>query len=324
MKREELAEIQTCLPDRITFPYFKDRYALMLLADYVGDGKSVAEVKASRFGRLLNRPGMKPLLSAAGDGMLDRWLLESHWPQDYRSVEAFSITLGSWGGEKYWSRSGSQMARRGYNLVLQLNFSPAHDHPFRKLVARYGIEEAFHCAGHPVNEDGRKTLAWARLDLDFTTGEVLIEEIQTDWLRRASLIHKQAIATLNRDAKTYSNVVDRYEAQEKATSICRYMDEVLKPFRSFWSEAVLMAAIWFARRELGMHRLFMYEYGTGNLLKGLEGQGRVPPKSLYTSLPKSFCMDRQEGLPGFLEHSGERALRRMTKGNEPVFWRMAA
>lgn len=34
------------------------------------------------------------------------------------------------------------------------------------------------------HERFRDTLAWSRIDFDFDTGEALIEEIQSDWVRR--------------------------------------------------------------------------------------------------------------------------------------------
>lgn len=323
MKREELAEILACLPDEFTFPYFKDRYALMLLADFVGEGKSVAEVKASRFARLLDRPGMKPLLALAGGGKLTRDMLESHWPADYRDVEAFSITLGSWGEQKRWSREGRQMARRGYNLVLQLNFSGTHAHTFKRLFGGCGMGAVFTNHGHPVNQDGKFTMAWARLDLDFTTGEVLIEEVQNDWLRRAKSAHKAAKANLHKPADAFQNVEAWQQANARANAICMYVEKVLWPFWSLWSEAILMAAIWLTRRELGMSRMYFYEHETGNRLKGLDGCA-LPPKSLYTQLPKSFCMEKREGLPGFLASEPCRSLQKIVKRQDPVFWRLAA
>ena len=54
MDMEQATEIIECLPKgRTIFHYFKDRYALELLSYHVGAGKPVAEVKRSRYGRLL-------------------------------------------------------------------------------------------------------------------------------------------------------------------------------------------------------------------------------------------------------------------------------
>ena len=64
-------EIIACLPmGRTLFPYYKDRYAAMMLERIVGDGMSIADVKASRFAKLLDRPAMRQILSLKGDGQL--------------------------------------------------------------------------------------------------------------------------------------------------------------------------------------------------------------------------------------------------------------
>ncbi|MGK0441829.1 MAG: hypothetical protein ACJA0N_001630, partial [Pseudohongiellaceae bacterium] len=55
---------------------------------------------------------------------------------------------------------------------------------YRRLIKpldNYGLFEYW---GHPVCQAGKKTMAWVRID--FTTNEVLIEEIQNDWLRKAA------------------------------------------------------------------------------------------------------------------------------------------
>ena len=57
MKYEEAREIIACLGrQRTLFHYFKDRYACLLLADLVGEGRAIREVREHPFGRLLNRP----------------------------------------------------------------------------------------------------------------------------------------------------------------------------------------------------------------------------------------------------------------------------
>ena len=179
MKKSLLEEIIACLPEgRTKYYYFKDKYALMLLSYLVGDGKSVAELKNSHFKKLLQKQQVKTLLARLGHGYIEQQDLHSCWAE---SVQPFIITVGRWGGDDpRWQ----QTTRHGYNLVVQLNFSNAHDSLYRELV-KPTESAALNNYGHPVLlpeqcKSHRETLAWARLDLDFETNEVLIEEIQSD------------------------------------------------------------------------------------------------------------------------------------------------
>jgi hypothetical protein len=133
MKRKEAEEIIACLPrGRTLFYYFKDRYALMLLADLVQEGMPVREVKASRYGRLLARPVVKRLVGRLGDGVLTRESDESHWPA---RPECYLLSLGTWGRDRCRRHCGwCQTSRPGVNLVLQLNFSNKHNHPYQRLI----------------------------------------------------------------------------------------------------------------------------------------------------------------------------------------------
>jgi hypothetical protein len=78
--------------------------------------------------------------------------------------------------------------------VLQLNFNHQHDRLFHESIhpAQDGV---FNNGDHPVLQRGdrsyyRETLAWSRLDIDFDLGEVLIEEIQNDWVRDVAWLRK--------------------------------------------------------------------------------------------------------------------------------------
>ena len=52
MDQADIDEIIACLPTgRTLFPYFKDRYTLMLLSYFVGAGKPMRAIKQSPFGR---------------------------------------------------------------------------------------------------------------------------------------------------------------------------------------------------------------------------------------------------------------------------------
>ena len=110
--------------ERSVFYYFRDRYALMLLARFVGDGKRVDEVRRSQFGKLLQKPSVKALIARSGSRNLTGDVFESSWPAQ---PEAYVLTLGEWGDAEDWDRESFQMTRSGTNLVLQLNFSMKHD-----------------------------------------------------------------------------------------------------------------------------------------------------------------------------------------------------
>lgn len=69
MKHQQVKEIIDCLPKgRTLFPYFRDRYAAMLLAWVFKNGCSVADIKQSRFSGLLKKNYLRiqSLLLATG------------------------------------------------------------------------------------------------------------------------------------------------------------------------------------------------------------------------------------------------------------------
>ena len=82
MRQDEIDEIRSCiLTDKTKFHYFKDRYALMLLAWVAKDGVAVGNVKRSRFGRLMQKRIPREVASRTPNGLLTRTSLESFWPQ---------------------------------------------------------------------------------------------------------------------------------------------------------------------------------------------------------------------------------------------------
>lgn len=310
MRTSEAQEIVACLAgERYLFHYFKDRYALLLLSDLVGEGMAIRDVRATRYAKLLERPRVRDIVRAKGDGRLARADLEAAWPA---RPECYTLTLGLWGSEhrREWSRDWHQMARRGLNLVLQLNFSSRHDRLYHHLV-RPGDRHPFEGPCHPVNGRGRRTMAWARIDLDFATGEALIEEVQNDWLRQA----QWGLCWMESDESVDTAALRRMR---------RYVREVLAPHLAMWDEALLAATIGFLRHELGIDAIYYYDFETGNRIKGF-ARDFCPPRSLYQDLPKKFCFERTPGLPEFLQ--GWRQRRRMArqlKTHEPVFWRYPA
>lgn len=310
MNKKLLNEIIACLPKGKTlFYYFKDRYACMLLADYVGVGKTVRQVKKSAYAGLLNRPLIKEVLANSGNGVLTADMFNSVW---HNSQQPFVLTLSEWGGK---DRSWFQVSRTGYNLVLQLNFSASHDREYAKLDARDYL--LFGSLLHPVMQKGerelfRYTVAWSRIDLDFGSGEALIEEVQSDWIRncrRAAGYAKQRLEACGQDQGAACN-------RCALTRMVNYYDKAIAPYAVFWEEAMLSAAIDFIHNELGIKVIYYHSWDTGCRIKGI-GQYR-PPRSLYSDLPQRFCFQSTTEAPGFL--SADRGFRRVYRKVKDPQW----
>ena len=284
MRRCEIEEIAACLPKgRTPFYYFKDRYALMLLSMFMDGQTSKADITKTSFGKLLQKPTVRDAISQIGSGELSPMVFDAHWPGRH---ECYLLTLGDWGSAR---RTYDQTSRSGYNLVLQLNFSTRHDEVYQQTF-RQLTRRPFENQYHPVHSGGRNTLAWARLDIDLNTGDALIEEIQSDWLRlahRARRLAAMGIANLRHQ-----------EGAIAPEDVIAYVDKVLQPHREIWQEAMLAAAIWFLKQELGMERIFYHTFQTGVVLKKMSRW--PPPRSIYTSLPRKFCFQRTRRKPTFL------------------------
>ena len=303
MELKELKEIIACLSgDRTKFYYFRDRYALMMLKDYITQLKgdkavSINELKQSPYANLLNKAPVKKVLALAGNGMITAEMLEMVWDE---KPLAFVTTLAKWGnGKKYWKYN--QMSRQGYHLVLQLNMATDHTQQFEKLVRPDDVH-TFNSYGHPSLKKGnRGTLAWVRLDMDFETNEVLIEEIQCDWIREV----REAV----KEGYTWYGDYSRDE-------IRAYANEVLAPYAKVWEEAMLSAAIDFIRHELGINRIYYHSFEVGALLKHITY--RKPPRSLYTKLPKQFGFQKTSEGPEFLMR--EKRVLKLQKQADKPYW----
>jgi len=299
LDRRLAEEIRASLPrGRTLFRYFRDRFALQLLAYAAAEGRSLPEMRRGRFGALLQKPSVRRALSGRGR-CVDWELLDTYFPVPTQDYE---ITLGLWGSEGDWH--WNQTSRAGYNVVLQLNFPHAHDRAYRRYI-RPGDDPPFARGGHPVNEDGLHTMAWARLDIDTTHGEVLIEEIQSDWIRDAEAASEDALRCLLAGGFAAPWSVFRCDALD----IFRYVEHVLGVHRRLWAEATLAASLWFLRERLGIRRISMHTHEGGCRVKRIAGRLR-PPRSLYENVPRAFCFERVVGAPRFLERSLPRALAR--------------
>ncbi|THB71671.1 MAG: hypothetical protein D6B28_06940 [Gammaproteobacteria bacterium] len=294
-------EIIKCLPSgRTIFHYFKDRYSPILLKYIVGNGKKISEIKSSNFGKLLSKPIVKPVLAKSGNGEIAAQDFDNLWDQ---YSEPFILTLGTWGDDDW---KYNQTSRPGVNLVLQLNFSGVHDEYYNKLIKPSSGTTPFDYGCHPTNKSARNTLAWARIDLDLQNNEALIEEIQNDWLRIADRKRARMMRYISNN-----RVPNRYEFQGINCSYQELNEYVakLENYKRIWDEAMLAAAIWFIRDEIGITNIFYHTHETGSKLKHIDYAH--PPKSIYTKLPKQFCFSETEQIPIMLESNS--ASRRLMK-----------
>lgn len=304
MDHHTAAEVIACLPhERTLFHYYRDRYGIGLLRHLARAPLPVAELKRSPFASLAQKPRVKEVLAKLGGEPLSEPLLALH---DHDSAQtAFVLTLGTWGSshERRWRYK--QTSRRGYNLVLHLNFCNRHDQFHRRLKAD---DDVFRYWGHP-HSPRRNTLAWARLDFDWHSGTALIEEIQSDWIREVAWLADAAQRRLERlkDASQPTSLLGLQCPLGTTLDYCRH---VLAQYQPIWAEAMLWAALHFLRNELGLRRIFYHTVESGRLLKHIDGT--LPPQSLYTDLPRRFCFSRTDEAPAFIanERQASAALRK--------------
>ncbi|MEO1198279.1 MAG: hypothetical protein AAFX39_03440 [Pseudomonadota bacterium] len=304
MQARVLEEILQTQPEsRLLFRYANGGYAPKLLYWLVGEGVRVQALKASAFKPLVAQPALTPALAAAGSGFLKRQHLSLC---DTADALIYRLGLGAWRHKG----QGFQMSRPGHQLVLQLNFTGEHDMAYRSTL-RPGNAHPFTYWDHPVSREGFNTLAWARIDVDFDTGEALIDELQTDWVRFASRAYERAKV----DGRIQLD--GRWIPVER---VGRYVNRVLRPHAKAWDEAMLSAAIHFIRSDLGLNRIYLHDADTGARLKGI--YGALPPRSLYTDLPRRFCFRRIEGMPEFLVTGMRRRLAALAKSAPLRIWRI--
>ncbi|MCR9251993.1 MAG: hypothetical protein NXI20_16315 [bacterium] len=284
--------------DKKTYRYFKDKYALDLLSMGLKNEMSIASLKKSELGFLTNKEAVKQRLSKAGNKKVDH----AFFKNVYNTKDIyFNYTLGKWG--EYFKRHKDewyQTSRSGLNLVLQLNFDESHNCSYSDLI-RPGTYHPYVNNYHPVKEKGALTMAWARLDIDLNDGAVLIEEIQTDWLREAKEDWNSAKYRLVEGKNLSQNQLRNLMSENRATTISRYYEESLKKYVALWDEAVLNLAIHFSVHELGCKTVYYNTFETGNYMKGLDEYDDRPPKSLYTKLPKKFGFKTTDEPPAMLK-----------------------
>jgi len=316
VKLQLVNEIIDCMPkERTVFRYFKDRYALMLLG-YLADKdiSQVSEIKKSTFSGLLDKPFVKDNILKLSNGTLSKDLINYLWPD---ITHDYVLTVSKW---NYEDTSWGQTSRKGFNLVLQLNFSSQHDQFYKKLV-KPEYEQLLNYWAHPIYEQKdseyfRETLAWARIDLDFSTNEALIEEIQSDWVRRAKRLYRHALWYRKRKYKKVRN----WAVLGNVESVISYYEDHLIPYEKVWAETMLAATIEFIRDEIGITNIHYHSAKTGAKVKRISST--EPPVSLYEKLPKRFCFNKIAEAPDFLQ--ADKGFRRLYKKvRDPAWFNLA-
>lgn len=306
MDIQEFEHLRAALPtERSLYSYYKDRYSLQLLRYAVRTPTPVAQLRHRPVARLLEKPRVKAVLAHCGQALTPALIDAVDGDPDEHS---YHLSIGCWGAARGQQQ---QMSRRGTNLVLQLNFSQAHNRVARRLLKLDGDGDPFNYVAHPAlrdrRADRRYTLAWARLDIDLDAGEALIEEIQSDWVRDVAWVRNRA----ERRGDVPQWIRAGRGIQASVEQIVEYDEMVLAPHRALWAEAMLSASLFFLREELGIQQIWMHTPETSEHFKAMQGQAQ-PPRSLYTDLPRRFCFEHAPTLPGFLarDHRVQRVMRR--------------
>ena len=103
----------------------------------------------------------------------------------------------------------------------------------------------------------------------------------------------------------------RFGVRADAERMQRYQQTLLARHAAVWDEAMLSATLFFLREELGIRHIYYHTHASGQWLKRI--RDRLPPRSLYTELPRRFCFRETDALPGFLART--RRIARMRKAH---------
>lgn len=303
MNNQEWNDVRAILAHRgfggpTAFDYYRDRYAICLLQWVLRMNQrqpmTVRMLKQSRFTSLAEKSALAHVIARCGTRAMDVDLLQRLDHAD--GMRQYTLTLGTWGDE---GDRATQTSRSGLNMVVQLNFDAAHDMAYQRKVKPMRGAHPIADDWHPIAKN-RNTLAWARIDLDLRTGEALIEEIQSDWVREAARLRDDAayaIETAKSGGRRY--VFSPGAMRGNARQFESYDRNEVEPHRKDWQDAMLLAAIWVIRELLDIRQIYFHTPESGCALKGIRIEN-APPRSLYTDLPRRFCFKPVSGLPQFL------------------------
>lgn len=324
MTNQELRFVDSIFGEqKIGFSYFQDKYAIELLRyalkDYqLQNGVNIAAIKKWKQGFLLDKKPLKNITASLKKNQLREADLVNFQPEEQLP---FYITFDKWGTfKKHRKDTYYQTTRPGYSFVLQLNFSTHHDIPYYKLVnpernSGRNNPHPLRWICHPVCENNQLTLGWARLDFDLNTGELLIEEIQNDWLRDAKQVYQHICREQHKEQKNRIRHWVLHRINGTAESFKKYYETILTPYLKIWDEALLSAAIQFSIEELGIQDIYYHTYKSGCLLKDCQ-----PPRSIYTKLPRRFGFQKTSIAPDFIEK--DKYLKKVLRTKQLEWWRL--
>ena len=294
MNSKTIEDLLYIYDEPMSYYYFKDRYVIDKILALETKEINVSRLKRSPYAVWLNKPVLSEIVKR-NNGQLCQNHLESMLPEN---TCYFNITFDKWGEEarKYKKDKWNQTSRSGYSLVLQLNFSLSHNRQFFELLKpNDNGKGAFSYGGHPIAKKRFITMGWSRMDIDFETGELLIEELQNDWLRDLDWFHK------------WLHILTESKRQQRLLSRGLHCDVAqldqyyrsMKQYKDVWSEALLHASVQFVQKELGICKIWMHTFESGNMFKELD-KWSLPPKSLYTQLPRKYGFEKTNDAPVFL------------------------
>ncbi len=316
MHSQELNDLLYCLGnDRRIVYYHKDRYCLDKLAWHMESIQVTMlpahALKKSPLHRLAVKPIVRELTCQNPRGELHLAQINNYCPSEFLPV---SITFDSWGEG---DRNYDQTSRNQKNLVLQINFCNQHNQDYQRLIHPQKGKKPFNFSGHPTRQDKYNTLSWVRIDLDIDTNEALIEEVQNDWLRDAKESYDYVNRRLQRQKQLKpGDIIDGIHCSQQ--ELREYTHEILAPYYPLWAELSLAVAIRFIRDELGITTIYYHNFETGCQIKKISS---LPPRSLYTQLPKQFGFRPTTTNPQFLTQD-KKAKRYLKAIKQPRWQRL--
>ncbi len=284
MTHQEVQEVRSCLTNKRTlFNYGKDWYAIQLIKLFAGSSCSISELKRSPFASLLQKESVKRWLGSLGKKEITRDDLALLWPNE---TETYRLTLDIFDGWIQTSRRG----KNAYNLVLQLNLHGGEAQFMDRLINKRE-DDPFEASYHPIHQGRHRTLAWARIDLDWESGQALIEEIQNDRIRYVKEFIEESKDCNDQEMLWYGSKLP-------IQTIVDYWNVRLRISRKIWDEAMLSATISFLVHELGIRKIY---YHTPLSAEAYKSEGAEDaPRSIYTKLPRKFCFKPTNTPPSFL------------------------
>lgn len=316
MNIEEINFLSSIYKNKVVpFWYYRDKYAVQLLTYAIEEKVKISALKASNKQFLLQKAPLKEITARLSGNQLSKSDLTNYLPKAWQH---FNLTFHRWGGyEKYHKHSWYQTTRPGFSFVIQLNFEAEHDALYHKLIAPIPNQTPlFKTNGHPVSRKKmRLTLAWARLDLDLATGEVLIEEIQTDWIREVdSLVNRFKDSYKKREKEKIRDCWLRHYADTSLHNLKTYQNYIAV-YKKTWAEAIMSATFDFCVTELGIRNIYFHTYESGKTLKDCN-----PPKSLYAKLPKKFGFVKTKEAPKFIQ--ADKKIRKKIRKHGFWWWQL--